>query len=481
MNLAASHESVTAPSASRTGRAKLLALLGFSTMPMIDATIANVAAPSIARDLPATPTQLQFVVGGYLLAYGSLIITGSRWGARHGHVRALRAATVGFVLASVACGLAPNATVLIAARAVQGMTAAAIMPQVMSLIQRNYAGPALARALSMFSLTTAGGFILGQVGGGLLVALDLAGLGWRLVFLVNLPIGVALLVTLRRWFAPDEGDPTIRMDVGGVVAGAAALLLLLAPLTVGRGYGWAPWVIALLALAGPALVVFAWVERTVARRGGSPLVSAELLRAKGFPAALAVVLLVFANYAGFLFATTLFLQTEHGYEPLQSGLWFLFFTPGFLVVTVGWKRLPPRLLGPLVALGAVVIVAGDLLLWRAAQSPSVGAAFALALLILGAGTGAMFGPILTVALRSVAPERAPEASGVVTTMFQVGSAIGVAVIGSVYFGSGNGLAAAAVGLAGAAAAAGALALGLDARRARDHRVVRDEGMEGVRP
>ncbi|RDB45416.1 MFS transporter, partial [Tsukamurella tyrosinosolvens] len=156
-------------------------------MPMIDATIVNVAAPSIARDLPATPTQLQFVVGGYLLAYGSLIITGSRLGARHGHVRALRAATVGFVLASIACGLAPNAAVLIAARVVQGVTAAAIMPQVMSLIQRTYAGPALARALSMFSLTTAGGFILGQVGGGLLVSLDVAGLGWRLVFLVNLP------------------------------------------------------------------------------------------------------------------------------------------------------------------------------------------------------------------------------------------------------------------------------------------------------
>ncbi|WP_019202112.1 MFS transporter [Tsukamurella sp. 1534] len=429
---------------------------------MIDATIVNVAAPSIARNLPATPTQLQFVVGGYLLAYGSLIITGSRLGARYGHVRTLRAATVGFVVASVACGLAPDAVVLVAARAVQGMTAAAIMPQVMSLIQRSYAGPGLARALSMFSLTTAGGFIVGQVGGGLLVALDVAGLGWRLVFLVNLPIGLALLVALCRYFAADEGDPGTRMDPGGVAAGAAALLLLIAPLTFGRDYGWAPWVLVLLALAAPALGVFAGVERAVARRGGSPLVSAGLLRSRGFPAAIAVVLLVFANYAGFLFATTLFLQDEHGYGPLGSGLWFLFFTPGFLAVTVGWKRLPPRLLGPLVALGAVVIVAGDLLLWWAGRSSSVGLGFALALLILGTGTGAMFGPILTLSLRSVAPGLAPEASGVVTTMFQVGSAIGVSVIGSVYFA--GGLAAAAVWSALFAGAAGVLVVLTLARR-----------------
>ncbi|WP_151901831.1 MFS transporter [Tsukamurella tyrosinosolvens] len=451
MNRTVAHESVTALPSSRGGTAKLLALLGFSTMPMIDATIVNVAAPSIARDLPATPTQLQFVVGGYLLAYGSLIITGSRWGARHGHVRALRAATVGFVLASIACGLAPNAAVLIAARVVQGMTAAAIIPQVMSLIQRTYAGPALARALSMFSLTTAGGFILGQVGGGLLVSLDVAGLGWRLVFLVNLPIGAVLLLALRRYFAADEGDPGTRMDVGGVVTGAVALLLLIAPLTLGRSCDWAPWVIGLLVLAVPALATFVWFERGVARRGGNPLVSGGLVRSRGFSAAVAVVLLVFANYAGFLFATTLFLQADHGYGPLASGLWFLWFTPGFVAVTVGWKRLPPRLLGPLVALGAVVIVVGDLLLWRAAQSPSVGAGFALALLVLGAGTGAMFGPILTLALRSVAPERAPEASGVVTTMFQVGSAIGVAAVGSVYFA--GGLTAAALWSAGLAGVA----------------------------
>ncbi|MGX9293341.1 MFS transporter [Tsukamurella paurometabola] len=454
MNRTATDESAAVP-ASRGGTAKLLALLGFSTMPMIDATIVNVAAPSIARDLPATSTQLQFVVGGYLLAYGALIITGSRWGARHGHVRALRAATTGFVLASAVCGLAPNAVVLIAARAVQGVTAAAIMPQVMSLIQRNYAGPALARALSMFSLTTAAGFILGQVGGGLLVALDLAGLGWRLVFLVNLPIGVVLLLALRRHFPSDEGDPQTRMDAGGVVAGAAALLLLIAPLTFGRTYGWAPWVIGLLALAVPAFAAFFGVERIVARRGGSPLVSAELVRSQGFPTAVAVVLLVFANYAGFLFTTTLFLQADHGYGPLASGLWFLCFTPGFVAVTIGWKRVPARLLGPLVAAGAVVVAVGDLLLWRAAQSAVVGVGFAFSLLVLGTGFGAMFSPILTVALRSVAPERAPEASGVVTTMFQVGSAIGVAVIGSVYF-AGGGLAAAAVWSAAFAGAAAVL-------------------------
>ncbi|NMD55439.1 MULTISPECIES: MFS transporter [Tsukamurella] len=434
---------------------KLLALLGFSMMPMIDATIVNVAAPSIARDLPATPTQLQFVVGGYLLAYGSLIITGSRLGARYGHVRTLGWATAAFVLASVVCGLAPNAVVLIAARIAQGVTAAAIMPQVMSLIQRDYAGPALARALSMFSLTTAAGFILGQVGGGLLVALDVAGLGWRLVFLVNLPIGAALLIALRRYFAADDGDPQTRMDLGGVVVGAAALLLLIAPLTFGRDVGWAPWVIGLLVLAVPALGAFAWVERAVARRGGNPLVPSDLVRSPGFLAAIGVVLLVFANYAGFLFATTLFLQNEHGYGPLGSGLWFLVFTPGFLAVTVGWKRLPPRLLGPLVAVGAALVVAGDLLLWWAAQSPSVGVVFALALLILGAGTGAMFGPILTLALRSVAPALAPAASGVVTTMFQVGSAVGVAVIGSLYFAAG-GLATAALWCAVLAGIAGVL-------------------------
>ncbi len=464
MNRTATQESDTAPSSSG-GTAKLLALLGFSTMPMIDATIVNVAAPSIARGLPATPTQLQFVVSGYLLAYGSLLITGARCGARYGPVRTLRAAALGFVVASLACGFAPNAAVLIAARVVQGATAAAVMPQVMSVIQRTYAGPALARALSMFSLTTAGGFILGQVGGGVLIALDLAHLGWRLVFLVNLPVGFLLLIALRRFFAVDAGDPSIRMDTAGVATGATALALLIAPLTIGRSYGWAPWVVVLLLLAAPAFVAFARVERAVGRSGGSgrPLISAGLIRSPGFSGAIAVVLLVFANYAGFLFATTLFLQEEHHFSPLQSGLWFLIFTPGFLGVTVGWKRLPPRLLGPLVAAGAVAIVGGDLLLWRAAQPPAVGIGFALALLVLGTGTGAMFGPILTLALRSVPPPHVPEASGVVTTMFQVGSAIGVASIGSVYFATG-GLAAAALCAAAVAALAGLLVVAAAARR-----------------
>ncbi|MCK9893530.1 MFS transporter [Frankia sp. AgB32] len=231
----------------------------------------NVALPTLRADLDVSDAGLQLVAAGYILAYAVFLITGARLGGIIGYRRAFLLGLAGFALTSAVCGVAPQTGTLIASRFLQGASAALMTPQVMSLIQRNFAGPALARALGYFAAVIAGGVVVGEAAGGLLVSADLFDTGWRAVFLVNVPIGLLLFVAAPRVLPRDEARHGPSLDAPGLFVLSATVLLFVLPLVLGHDLGWPAWAFASLAASVVLAVVFVVVERQVSAAGGRPL------------------------------------------------------------------------------------------------------------------------------------------------------------------------------------------------------------------
>src|SRR6202050_766789 len=236
-----------------------------------DVTIVNVAMPTIGRSLHASGAELQLVVSGYTVSYAMLLITGARLGDLYGRRRMFMAGVATFSLASLACGIAPGIGVLIGARFVQGAGAAAMMPQIMSVIQVRFDGAARARALSAYNAVLSSGAVAGQVVGGVLVTANLFGQTWRPVFLVNVPIGLAVLALVPRVVPRDVPGRGRRLDLAGLGIAVPAVFLVVLPLMLGHQEDWPGWVLACIALGLLLAVVFVVVERRITGRGGGPL------------------------------------------------------------------------------------------------------------------------------------------------------------------------------------------------------------------
>jgi MFS family permease len=423
-----------APARSRPrARGLLTILLLGQFMAILDVTIVNVAAPTLRADLHASGAGLQLVISGYTIAYAVLLITGARLGALAGHRRMFQAGLAMFTLASLACGLAPSTGLLIAFRVVQGAGAALMVPQVLSLIQRHYAGPARARALGVYGAVIACAAIAGQVLGGVLVSADLAGSGWRPAFLINVPVGVALFAVGRRLLPSDETPASAgngrRLDLAGVLALAAAVLAFVLPLVLGHETGWPTW--TWLSLGGSAVLgaVFAGLQRRV----NAPLIPSRVLRAPGLLPAVTALLVAMATYAGFLFTLALHVQLGLGYRALPAGLVLVPGAVAFAVSSLNWRRFPPRWYPRLVVLGLVVGAAGYTgLSFTVRGGGGVGWGLELALTTFGLGFGAAFSPLIALALSRVPPADAADASGVLATVTQLGQVIGIATFGTLY-------------------------------------------------
>jgi MFS family permease len=430
---AASTHQMTFPGLTARQRLLLALILTGQFMAVLDASIVNVAIPTIRRDLHATGAELQLIVAGYVIAYAVLLITGARLGQRFGFRPAFIWGLAIFTAASLACGLAPDSQTLIVVRAIQGAGAALMVPQVFSLIQRNFAGPSRAQALSLWAATLALGGLVGQVLGGVLVTADLFGTGWRPVFLVNVPIGLVLLAASIRLLPVDVRMPARPLDLGGLISLAAAVLLLVVPLVLGNEEGWPAWAFASLALSAVAIVVFAVIERYVERTGGAPLIAGRVLRAPGMPAALVAIVLALASYGGFLFTFTQHLQLGLRDSPLQAGLTFMPMALGFALSSLNWRRLPIAWHQLVIPAGCVIALVGYSLIAIAVSGGGQGGLLLpVALFVAGFGQGMAASPILTVALSRVAPQDAADASGVITTVIQLGLVLGVATFGSVF-------------------------------------------------
>ncbi|MGF1425962.1 MFS transporter [Kitasatospora sp. LaBMicrA B282] len=425
-----------APAAGGRSGLLLALILTGQFMAVLDVAIVNVAAPTLQNDLHASGAGLQLVIAGYTIAYAVLLITGARLGARFGHRRLFQLGLVTFTSASLACGLAQNTDSLIAFRLVQGAGAALMVPQVMSLIQKTFTGAARARALGIYTAVLAGASVVGQILGGVLVSADLFGSGWRPVFLVNVPIGVVLLVAGHRVLPELPVDRERRFDLVGLVVLAAAICLLVVPLVLGHELHWPLWGWLMLAGSAVAFGLFVLVERRIAARGGQPLIHGRVLRSPGLLTAGGAIFLIMLEFSGFMFSFALHLQAGLGYSALRAGLLFGPVAIGFGLAGLHWQRLPQRLHLPLPLVALVLVAAGYLGLGQLLRAGDrLGVAAELLLLVVGGASGLAYGPLFARALSRVAAEDAADASGVMVTMIQLGSVVGVALLGTVFLSS----------------------------------------------
>ncbi|HKS98078.1 MAG TPA: MFS transporter [Rugosimonospora sp.] len=417
-----------APGPVRTGPLLTILLLG-QFMAILDVSVVNVAIPTIRTDLHASGAGLQLVVAGYTIAYAMLLITGARLGDRLGHRRIFLTGLAVFTTASLACGLAGSTRLLIGFRLVQGAGAALMVPQVLSLIQRHFPPAARARALGRYAAVIASGVIVGQVVGGALVGADLWGTGWRPVFLVNVPIGLAVLVAGLRLLPADSGEPGRGLDLPGLVTLSAAVLLFVVPLVLGREEHWPVWGWVCLGASAALLAVFVPVQR----RAAAPLVPGRVLRAPGMLPALAAIFATMAGYGGYLLSMALHLQVGLGYSPLRAGLTFVPAGLSFAVASLNWRRVPARwhrrMIPVALLLGAVALALVAVAV-RAGHRPD--AVFWLSQVCFGLGFGGAFSPLITLALSRVPAPDAADASGLLTTMTQLAQVVGVATFATLY-------------------------------------------------
>ena len=414
----------------------LAVLLAAAFLGTLDFFIINLALPSMQANLHATSAQVQLVIAGYGLAYAVCLITGGRLGDIFGRKRVFLGGVAGFTLASALCGLAPTAEVLVAARVLQGIAGAMLFPQVLSIIQVTFPPHERGRAFGAFGIIQGAASFSGIVLGGLLVEADLFGLGWRPIFLVNLPVGL-LVITAGWLLVPESRSPRARrLDLGGVAIVSAALFLLVYPLVEGREAGWPWWAFACLAAAPPTLAVFIHYERRVLARGGAPLVELTLFRNRPFAVGLATNLAFCCGLSAFFLTVTLFLQEGLGFRPTTASLAFAPFSAGYLVVSLVAVRMGPRLPSRVINVGTAIMAAalGALIVLARRKGAALSVAELMPVLLLyGAGQGLVFPTLISMTLSRVPAADAGSASGVLTTVQQVSFSMGVAVIGSVFF------------------------------------------------
>lgn len=423
------------PRSSADGRPRLLLalILCGQFMAILDVSIVNVAVPTIRTDLHASGAALQLIVAGYTISYAVLLITGARLGARFGHRRLFQLGLAVFTAASLACGLAPDAAGLIGFRLVQGLGAALMVPQVMSMIQRTYTGPARTRALGIYTAAVAGGSVVGQVVGGVLVSADLFGSGWRAVFLVNVPLGLVLLVLGHRMLPRLSVDRERRFDIPGLLILAAAIGLLVVPLVLGHELNWPLWGWLMLAGSALAFALFVVVERRIAAGGGQPLIHGRVLRSPGLAAAAVAMFLVMFNFSGFMLAFALHLQAGLGDGALRAGLVVVPAAVGFGIGGLHWQRLPQWLHLPLPVVALLLTAASYFsVAWGLRDGGSPGVGTAALLVLLGLAAGCSYSPLFARALNRVHPKDAADASGVMVTVVQLGQVVGVALLGTVF-------------------------------------------------
>ncbi|MFI9508566.1 MFS transporter [Nocardia sp. NPDC052566] len=461
----------TGAGSARRTFAILAVILTGQFMAVLDSSIVNVAIPSIRASLHTSGSALQLIVAGYVIAYAVLLVTGARLGDRFTQRRAFIAGLALFTAASLACGLAWNEISLIAFRFAQGVGAAAMVPQVMTLIQRNFTGNARAKALSVYSAIISGAMVIGQVLGGLIINADLFGSGWRGVFLVNVPIGLVLLVLAPRMLPAATARFDRKLDLAGLAMLTVSVLLFVLPLVLGREQDWPLWAWLALGASVFGIAAFVLIERAVHRRGGEPLFAQRVLAAPGLILAAATLFVIMATFGGWLFVMAVHLQSTLGYSALHAGLLFIPVGATFAVTSLNWERIPPRYHAGMIPAGLVLAAAS--MVWLGTllrDGADLGVAAMAGLGLMGIGNGLAFSPLMTRTLAKVPTELASDASGILVTNVQLGIVVGIACFGSIFLGlAGATTLSAAHALGGTAIAEGVtvlIAAALSARAAR---------------
>ncbi len=428
--------SVRAPS--NPSWSTLVVLMLGTFMFVLDFFIVNVALPSIQHGLGAGEGAIEWVVAGYTISTAVLLVTGGRLGDQFGRRRMFTVGMAIFVATSAACALAPDPAVLVVARVIQGVGAALMAPNILSVLGVVYTGPARVRAISVYGMVMGLAATSGQIIGGILIRADVAGLGWRTIFWINVPIGAAALLAAPRLIPESRDQHASRLDLTGVTLITACLIAVVLPLVEGRQAGWPAWSWALLAAAVPLAIAFAVHQRRKADRGGVPLLNPRIFASWPLRAGLITQTAFWCQQAASYLVLGLYLQQGRGLSPLAAGGVFTFLAAGYLLTSFRAPALTMRFGRSVIAAGAVTAALGDAALYLATAHTGTGGSVAWlfpGLLLLGAGQGLCITPLTTTVLSHSDPATAGSVSGALSTAQQVGNSVGVAVTGVLFFGA----------------------------------------------
>jgi len=402
-------------------------------MDLLDSTVITIAAPTVRAELGGGTSTMQWWAAGYTLAFGVFMIVGGRLGDIYGRRKIFIVGIVGFTLASTACALAPSPDALIAFRVLQGGFGALLIPQGLGVIKTVFPPKEMGGAFAAFGPVMGLAAIAGPILAGWLVTADLLGTGWRMIFLINVPLGVVGLLGALRFMPESRSGNRTRLDPVGVVLISTAALCLIYPLVQGRELGWPLWAFALMA-AGLALIgVFAVAER---RSHGTPMIAPSLLRNRAYTSGLLVGLAFFAGFAGLVMVTSLFFQLGLHFSPEHAGLTLVPLSLGTGVTAGASYALMPRFGRKVLQGGVLVVVAGLVVLgWTVTHWGIDVTSFQMAPanLLIGLGLGFIFGPLFNVILAGVDDEEVGSASGTLNAVQQLGNSIGVAVLATIFF------------------------------------------------
>jgi MFS family permease len=428
---------LAAPQSVRPGLtpAGLVTVLLGAALPLIDFFIVNVALPTIDADFNASTPTLELVVAAYGITYAVLLVVGGRLGDAFGRRKLFIAGLTAFTITSLVCGIAPTAEMLVVARAAQGASAALMLPQVLSIIQATTSGEQRSKALGMYGATAGISMVIGQLLGGVLVAADIAGTGWRPIFLINVPIGLLGLFLAKRTLPETRSANPLGVDHLGTTLLGISLLSLLIPLMEGSALGWPTWTIVLLALFPFAFAGFVHVERRLERAGGVPLLPPSILKMPSIRRGLGVGAPFFTGFGGFMFVVAMTLQDGLHLGPLASGAALTPMAVGFLATSLISSRLVTRFGQRVVSFGLFTQVVGLLVMLLSIRLawPDLNVLdLAPGMLICGIGQGMAMTTLFRVVLSKVPTELAGVGSGVLTTTQQTFLALGVATLGSLF-------------------------------------------------
>ena len=407
-------------------------VIAASIMDTMDATIVNVAGPSIRHALGGSASTLQWLSAGYTLAFAVLLIAGARLGDIFGRRRLFLVGSTGFTLMSAACAVAPSPAVLISFRVLQGAFGALMIPQGIGMLKETFGEDEIGKVFSVFGPMIGLSVLAAPILAGVLVEANLWGIGWRLVFLINVPIGITAFAMAVRVLPHTIAHPGTRLDTGGTVLIGVALTAIIYPLIQGRAAGWPAWTFITLGAGAILLGAFVLWER---RRQGDPLIEPGLLANRTYTSGILVALAFFGAFGGLLLCVSVFTQLGEGFSPVHAGLTLMAMVVGMIVAMGAGMALVSRLGRHLLHLGVSIMAAGTVVLALTVTGARTASTLDLApgLFLIGAGAGMSMGQLFDFILAGVGMDVVGSASGVLQAVQQLASAVGVAALGTIFF------------------------------------------------
>ena len=411
-------------------------VLAAEIMDLLDSTIVNVAGPSLKNELGATPSALQWVIGGYTLTLGAGLVLGGRLADRYSRRNVFLLGLVSFTITSLLCAIAPNIELLIAFRLIQGFAGAMVLPHVIGFIRDVFPPEELGKAFAVFGPVFGLGGILGPIIGGFLIDGDIASTGWRAVFLVNIPIGVINIALAWKYLPKHATDHSIKIDLLGSLLIMSSSALMLLPLIQGQEAGWPLWTFLSLAASLFGFGIFALQQRWVISRKNTPLVNPEIFKSKIYNLGLAGIFTFFAGFTGVYLIITLFLQIGEGYSARGAGIANIAIALGTAIGgALSGAVLADKFGTRVLQMGACAQIVGALLIFFALPDMQSFDFWHIApgMLVSGFGTGLVVAALFDAILLAIKDELVGSASGVLSAIQSIASSVGVAIFGTIFF------------------------------------------------